>query len=93
MEKSSGNGLERMFSIIICGAGVEPSPLLLWLFIGLLHQPWMIDGGECGAVSGVTEWQGNPSTRRKPAPQPLCQPYISHDLTRARTRAAPVGSR
>jgi hypothetical protein len=35
----------------------------------------------------------NRSTRRKPAPAPLCPPQIPHDLTWARTRAAAVGSR
>jgi hypothetical protein len=40
------------------GAGVEPSPLLLRPFIGLLYQPWMVDGDDCGAVSGMNEWQG-----------------------------------
>jgi hypothetical protein len=48
-------------------ARVEPSPLLLWPFIGLLYQPWMIDGDECGAITG----RGNWSTRRKPVPVPL----------------------
>jgi hypothetical protein len=34
------------------------------------------------------EWmsgRGNRSTRRKPAPMPLCPPHILHDLTRGRT--------
>jgi hypothetical protein len=34
----------------------------------------------------------NRSTRRKPAPAPLCPPQIPLDQTRARTRAAAVGS-
>jgi hypothetical protein len=33
------------------------------------------------------------STRKRPAPVPLCQPQIPHDLTRARRRAAAVRSR
>jgi hypothetical protein len=33
------------------------------------------------------------STQRKPAPLPRCPTQIPHDLTRARTRAAAVGSR
>jgi hypothetical protein len=37
--------------------------------------------------------RGNRSTLGKPAPAPLCPPQIPHDLTRARTRAAAVGSR
>jgi hypothetical protein len=36
--------------------------------------------------------RGNRSTRRKPAPAPLCPPQIPLDQTRARTRAAAVGS-
>jgi hypothetical protein len=36
--------------------------------------------------------RGNLGTRRKPAPVPLCPPQILHDLTRARTRPATVGS-
>jgi hypothetical protein len=35
--------------------------------------------------------RGNRSPRRKPAPVPL-YPQIPHDLTRARTRAAAMGS-
>jgi hypothetical protein len=37
---------------------VEPSPLLLQQFISLLYQPWMTDGDDYGAVSGMNEWQG-----------------------------------
>jgi hypothetical protein len=37
------------------GAGVEPSPLLLLPFTGLLYQPWMIDSDDCGAISGMNE--------------------------------------
>jgi hypothetical protein len=36
--------------------------------------------------------RGNRSTLRKPAPAPLCPPQIPLDQTRARTRAAAVGS-
>jgi hypothetical protein len=35
--------------------------------------------------------RGNRSTRRKPAPAPLCPPQIPLDQTRARTRAAALG--
>jgi hypothetical protein len=41
----------------ICGAGVEPSPFLLRPFIGLMYQPWMLGGDECGGNSGLNEWQ------------------------------------
>jgi hypothetical protein len=56
------------------------------------HQPRKIDDG-CGAVGGMRIGKGNWSTRRKPAPVPLCPPQIPHDLTWARTWAAAVGSR
>jgi hypothetical protein len=36
--------------------------------------------------------RGNRSTRRKPAPVPLCPPQIPHDLAWDRTRAVAVGS-
>jgi hypothetical protein len=62
----------------ICGAGVEPSPLLLRLFIGLLYQPLMIDGDDCGAVSGMNKNQRRSSPR---------------DSSRDRTRTAAVGNR
>jgi hypothetical protein len=38
---------------------VEPSPLLLWRFIGLLYQSWMIVDVDCRAISGMNDWQGN----------------------------------
>jgi hypothetical protein len=31
---------------------VEPTPPLLRLSIGLIYQPWMIDGDDCGMI----EW-------------------------------------
>jgi hypothetical protein len=42
----------------IYGAGLEQSPVLLWPFVGLLYWSWMVDGDECGAISGMIEWQG-----------------------------------
>jgi hypothetical protein len=65
--------------------------LVLRPLFGLLYQPQMIDD-ECGAVGGMRFGRGNRSTWRKPAPVALCSPQIPHDLTRARTRAAAVGS-
>jgi hypothetical protein len=59
---------------------------------GLLYQPRTIDD-ECGAVGGMRIGRKNRSTRRKPAPVPLCPPQIPHDLTWDRTLAAAVGSR
>jgi hypothetical protein len=41
----------------------------------------MIDDDDYGAVGGMRIGRGNRSTRRKPAPVPLCPPQIPHDLT------------
>jgi hypothetical protein len=48
--------------------------------IGLLYQPRMIgDGDYCGEIDGMKTGRGNRSTRRKPAPAPLCPLHIPHD--------------
>jgi hypothetical protein len=49
--------------------------------------PGDYDNGEIGGMIG----RGNGSTRRKPAPVPLCPPQTPH-AARTRTRAAAVGS-
>jgi hypothetical protein len=41
---------------------------------GLLYKPQMIDEGDCEAIGGMKTGRGNRSTRRKPAPTPLCSP-------------------
>jgi hypothetical protein len=73
-------------------SGIRLSPLGTAATSGLLYKPQMIDEGDCGAIGGMEIGRGNRSTRRKPAPAPLCPPQIPHDQTRARTRAAAVGS-
>jgi hypothetical protein len=78
--------------IIIILSGMGLSPLGTAATTGLLYQPQMIDDGDCGTVGGMKIGRGNRSTRRKPVPVPLCPPQSPHDLTRARTRAAAVGS-
>jgi hypothetical protein len=78
------------FFIIV--SGVRLSPLGTAATTGLLYQPQTIDDGDCGEISGMKIDRGNRSTRRKPAPAPLCPPQIPHDQTRARTRPAAVGS-
>jgi hypothetical protein len=70
---------------------VRLSPLGTSATVGLLYQPRIIDDNY-GAVGAMKIVRGNRSTRRKPAPVPLCLPQIPHDLTWARTRAAAVGS-
>jgi hypothetical protein len=80
------------FSFSFSLGGVRLSPLGMSATVGLLDQPRMIDD-DYGAVGGMRIGRGNRSTRRKPAPVPLCPPQIPHDLTWDRTRAATVGSR
>jgi hypothetical protein len=48
---------------------------------GLLCQPQMIGEGDYGAIGGMKIGGGNRSTRRKPAPAPLCPPKIPLDKT------------
>jgi hypothetical protein len=77
------------FFIIISGVGL--SLLGAAATSGLLYKPQMRDEGDYGAIGGGLKIdRGNRSTRRKPAPAPLCPPQIPHDQTRARTRAAAV---
>jgi hypothetical protein len=86
-----GQVLVSGFSFL--GWGWDWVHLVCRALIGLLYQPQMIDDDECGAVGGMRIGKGNRSTRRKPAPVPLCPPQIPHHLAWARTRAAVVGSR
>jgi hypothetical protein len=55
----------------------------------IVPAPGEYDAGEFG---GIKIGRGNQSTRRKPAPAPLCPPQIPLDQTRDRTRAAAVES-
>jgi hypothetical protein len=78
------------FLIRILGGGVQQGSL------GTSASEWPIvpalgdyDDEEFG---GMKIGRGNRSTRRKPAPTPLCLPQIPLDQTRDRTRAAAVGS-
>jgi hypothetical protein len=72
--------------------GVRLSPLGTEAITGVLYQPQMIADGECDAISGMKISRGNRSTQRKHASVLLCPPQIPHELTRARTRSAAVGS-
>jgi hypothetical protein len=54
----------------------------------IVPAPGDCEDGEFGGMNG----KGNRSTRRKPAPAPLCPPQTPVDQTRDRTRAAAVGS-
>jgi hypothetical protein len=77
--------------IFFSGVGLT-SPLGTAATSDLLYKPQMVDEGDCGAIGGMKIGRGNRNTRRKPAPAPLCPPQIPHGQTRARTRAAAVGS-
>jgi hypothetical protein len=79
-----------LFFYFVSLGGVRLSPFGTSATVGLLYQPQMID--DYGAVGGMRIGRGNRSTRRKPAPVPLCTPQIPHDLTWDRTRAAAVRS-
>jgi hypothetical protein len=37
---------------------MEQSPPLLSPLPGLLHQPWVMVGDDCGVIGGMNEWQG-----------------------------------
>jgi hypothetical protein len=55
----------------------------------IVLAPGDYDDGEFG---GMKIGRGNQSTRRKPAPAPLCPRQIPLEQTQARTWAAAVGS-
>jgi hypothetical protein len=82
--KISGTGIIFIIIIIVL-SGVRLSPLGTAATTGVLYQPQMIDDGDCVAIGGMKISRGNRSTRRKPAPAPLCPPQIPHDETRALT--------
>jgi hypothetical protein len=76
----------NVYGFFLSGVGLSPRGTAATS--GLLYKPQMIDEGDCGAIGGIMIGRGNRSTRRKPAPAPLCPPQIPHDQTPARTRAA-----
>jgi hypothetical protein len=84
--------VSQLIIIYIILSVVRLSPLGTVATIGLFYRPQMIDDDDCGAIGGMRIGRGNRSTRRKPAPAPLCPPQIPHIQTRARTRSAGVGS-
>jgi hypothetical protein len=65
--------------IVVIASGVGLSPCTA-ATSGLLYQPQMIGEGDCGPVDGMRIDRRSRSTRRKPAPAPLCSPQIQHDL-------------
>jgi hypothetical protein len=73
----------------IVGGGVELGPL----GTAATNRPVVPAPGDCdeGEISGMMIGRENWSTRRKPAPVPLCPPQNPH-AARTRTRAAAVGN-
>jgi hypothetical protein len=72
----------------IVGGGVQLDPLSSAATNRpIMPAPGDFDDGEIGGMIG----RGNRSTRRKPAPIPLCPPQTPH-AARTQTRAAAVGS-
>jgi hypothetical protein len=70
------------------GCGVQLGPLCTAATDRpIVPAPGDYDDGEIGGMIG----RGTRSTRRKPAPVPLCPPQTPH-AARTRTRAAAVGS-
>jgi hypothetical protein len=73
----------------VFGGGVQLGPLgTAATNRPIVSAPGDYDDGEIG---GMMIGRGNRSTRRKPAPVPLCPPQTQH-AARTRTRAAAVGS-
>jgi hypothetical protein len=71
------------------GGGVQLGPLgTVGTNSPIVPTPGDYDDGE---IVGIMIGRGNRSTRRKPAPMPLCPPQTPH-AARTRTRAAVVGS-
>jgi hypothetical protein len=64
----------RLFFFNSCGGTLGTAATT-----GLLYQPQMIGDGDCREIGGIKIGKGNRSTRRKPAPAPLCPPQIPHD--------------
>jgi hypothetical protein len=68
------------FKIRIMGGGVQMGPLgTSATECPIVPAPGDYDDGEFGGMKIV---EGNRSTRRKPAPAPLCPPQIPLDQTR-----------
>jgi hypothetical protein len=79
---------EHFFLIGIVGGGVQLGPLgTAATNRPIVPAPGDYDDGEIGGMIG----RENRSTRRNPAPVPLCPPQTPH-AARTRTRAAAVGS-
>jgi hypothetical protein len=76
---------------IVGGWSIKLGPLgTAAIYCPIVPAPGDCEDGEL--FGGMKIGKGNRSTRRKPAPAPLCPPQIPLDQTRDRTRAAAVGN-
>jgi hypothetical protein len=88
-QRRSGTPTSWLFLIGIMVGGVQFGPLRTAATSRpIVPAPGDYDDGETGRMM---IGRGNWSTRRKPAPVPLCPPQTPH-AARTRTRAATVGS-
>jgi hypothetical protein len=72
------------------GGGIQLGPLSTSASeLSIVLAPGDYDDGEFGEMK---IGRVNRSTRRKPAPAPICPPQIPIEQTLSRTRAAAVGS-
>jgi hypothetical protein len=72
-------GTEFFFLICIVGCGVQTgSTRHVGHLLPIVPAPGNCEDGEFGGMNG----RGNRSTRRKPAPTPLCPPQIPLDQNR-----------
>jgi hypothetical protein len=78
-------GFYFFFLLLLSGVGLRPCTAAT---SGLLYQP-QIGEGDCEAIGGMKIGRGNRSTRRTPAPAPLCPPQIH--LTKHRIEPGPPG--
>jgi hypothetical protein len=83
----------RSLVSLVSWGRVRLSPLVKSTTVSPTVPTRMIHDGDCRATGGMKIDRGNRRTRRKPVPMQLRSPQIPHDPTRARTRAAVVGSR
>jgi hypothetical protein len=80
--------IKLIFEIGTVGGGVQLGPVGTAVTNRpIVPAPGVYDDGEIGGMIG----RGNRSTRRKPAPVPICPPQTAH-AARTLTRAAAVGS-
>jgi hypothetical protein len=81
--------VHHIFLIGTVGVGVQLGPL----GNAATHRPIVPAQGDYdnGEIGGMMIGRGNRSTRKKPAPVPVCPPQTPH-AARMRTQATTVGS-